>query len=912
VIRALAVALGVILCHLLLAGAEVDLGTLAPPGAAAVLLVGVGLGLLSRAQGKIRVDAIALTLLVPLRGPLSSLAFAVLPGGVVTLAAVALFTLLPTGAVLGRALRPCTQAHVAWVLFGVVLGELAVAFGATGWLPAWLAGALVAALLLALDWHARPREDREPAPERDVFATVSLLMGASLGLLLIVLQRVAASYATPTPHHAFDATLVLLLPAALVLLPASLLATEGWPRRTLGAIGGLLLALAVTHASFDVQIHDNSMAHVALSRQLHSRAVIIASLLPAPVARALDGAGRQVDVWAWLLVFAGQLAAAGGVALGARRGRELGWMVLGAGLAAAAPYAALYWPAQATGMLLLLAATLAAATVPLSLFGPRGVLLAPLALAPIIVLGGEEKVMWRVPPEVESVRRVGEFGVDAFERTTRADVVLFLAPGRGANGLEGRQAFQASFTGVAPAFRFDEHGAPEATCVPEPEPAFGPPAAAAPAEPGDGAPAKPAPEPRNSRGLRVGGVPLYVGDPPLGPEGSLARLTRLFAQKGAAFVTGLGAELLAADLHDADLAGAITVSSPVPLGRSVLTVMLDDCGNSGWQAGEVTEPVATARGEAPGSYATVLMAPGPADAPGVSALLTEDHLSRLAELLAPGGRCLVWVETDGLTSAALAARLGAFGSVFGSRSAAFVEPRGLDAPGVLLVGWRDADGAPSALELGERLPGSDTTGRRVRLKTAGDLAALLVLDGPGLQALADHAATLSRGRPVRGSSFTRGGWAALAPLVDPEAKLSRVVAGAADGAGPSRHVLAGLVTHAEYDYDVEGLNNMMLEIKPDVDWTAWDREAAEYERAALADPDDPLLQLVLASLLEPLAVVGDYGRFADVYARSGGSNLPSWRLALQEWWVQKGSLEPAAAQAAAERARALAGITQQP
>src|SRR5262249_1485105 len=163
------------------------------------------------------------------------------------------------------------------------------------------------------------------------------------------------------------------------------------------------------------------------------------------------------------------------------------------------------------------------------------------------------------------------------------------------------QAFQASFTGVAPAFRFDAHGEPEATCVPEPEPAFGPPAAAAPEPPA----AEPAAEPRNSRGLRVGGVPLYAGDPPLGPEGSVSRLTRLFAPKGAAFVTGLGAELLAADLHDADLAGAITVSSPVPLGRSVLSVLLDDCGNSGWQAGEVTEPVAAARDAAPESYATV-------------------------------------------------------------------------------------------------------------------------------------------------------------------------------------------------------------------------------------------------------------------------------------------------------------------
>jgi hypothetical protein len=904
VIRALSLSLGVVLFHRLIAGAEADLGAAAQPGAAAVLLFGLGLGLLSREEYRLRRDGIALAVLVPLRGPLASVAVLLLPAGLLSTAVGAVLSLLPVGTVLGRLLRPCRQAAMPTLLVGVVLGELAVALGVAGWLPVWLIGALVAVLLAAIALLTRPPVDAEPPKEPPlepaVYPVPTLLLGATGGLLLFVLQRAAAAYSTPSPHLAWDATLVLLLPAALVAVPAGVLATEGWPRRVVGAVGALVLAFAILRAATDVAIQDNPIGHVSLSRLLHDRALGVAAALPDGLARALHGGGRYLDSWAWLVVFAGQLAAAGGVALGARRGRELGWMVMGAGLAALAPYAHEAWPGQAPGQMLLIAASLAVAIVPMTLLGSRGVLLLPLAIAPVALIGGEYMLAWRQAPDIAPVRRPGEFTVDACERTPRADVVLFLAPGRDAPALEGRQAYETSFTGVLPAFRFDEHGEPQATCAPEPEPALG-----ATADESD----HPEPEPRYSRGLRVGGVPLYAGDPPLGPEGSLGRLTRLFARPGPAFVTGLGAELLAADLHDAGGTEDITVSSPVPLGRDLLNVLLDDCGSSGWQAGEVDEPLQAARSALPHHFATVVVAPAPADLPGVSALLTTEHLERLSQLLAPGGRCLVWVDTGALGEDALAARLAAFGHVFGARSAAFCEPRELSAPGLLLVGWIDAEGAPRLAELASQLPAANTTGRRVRLSAPADLASLLVRDGPGLEALGWEGAVLSRSRPVRGSSFARGGWPALAALVDPQARLSRAVAGAPDGAGPPADVLGGLVAHAGYEYRVEGLNDMLLEIKPDVEWSAWEAEVACYERAAKSQPDSPLLELALAALLEPLALVGDYGRFAQAYTRCGGARLPSWRLALQEWWVQKGSLEEAAAQAAAERARQLAGIT---
>jgi hypothetical protein len=116
-------------------------------------------------------------------------------------------------------------------------------------------------------------------------------------------------------------------------------------------------------------------------------------------------------------------------------------------------------------------------------------------------------------------------------------------------------------------------------------------------------------------------------------------------------------------------------------------------------------------------------------------------------------------------------------------------------------------------------------------------------------------------------------------------------------------LFAGLATHAEYDYDLADLNDTLLEVQPDVDWQAFDREAACYAQAAQSNPDDPLLQQALVSLLEPLAFSGDYGRFARVFEATGARRMRNVRLALLEAWVQRHSLEEEAAQAALQRAR---------
>jgi len=895
--RALALALGVVLFHRLLAGSEADLGMLAAPGAAALLLLAIGAGLLARNRGPYLSDGVALALLLPLRGPIVDLVQALLPAGATADVVAGLLSLGPVGLALGRQLRAVTDAAPVTLLLGACAGEVLVMLGAGGWLPVWLAGPVCAAALAALAELGATRDGRNPAPPDGRWHGSAVLLGAALGLLLISLIRVVPAYATPAPHLAVDAVLMLLLPAALVALPASLLATEVWPRRLLGAAGGVLLALAVVRTLGHFDVYENAQAQVHLSWKLHARALDVAAVLPSGLARALSGGGAHLDAWAWLAVFAGLPAAALGVLLGTWRSRDLGWLAVGGAAAAAAPYALLVWPDQAPAFLLLLAGALAALGVPLALFGWRGLLLLPVGVLPYLDLGGDDPLAWRELPGLLEVRRAGEFTLDAAVRTLPADVALFRAPGRDVGSLDGRRARADAFTGRVPAFRLGPGGEPEATFEVHTEHAFGV--------------EEPAPDPeavlapRYSFGLRVGGVPLHAGHPPLGPEGSIGRMTRLFAREGVAFVTGLGAELVAADLHDAARASVMVVSSPVPLGRPTLQALLDACGSGGWQAAEVREPVPAARTAPAGGFATVVVVPAPADLPGVSSLVTEEHLQRLASLLEPGGRCLVWLDTSWLPEGALAARLAAFGAVFGEQSAAFVEPRELDAPFVLLVGWLDSMGAPTAPELRGQLPGSDVTGARVRLSTPDDLAALLVRDGRGLARLASDAAPYGRSRPVRGLACATGGWASVAPLFDPEAQLSRAIAGAGDGALASPDLLSGLVAHTRYDYRLEDLNETLLEIRPDIAWHEWELEAGCYEAAARLQPGHPLLHFALAALLEPLAVSGDYGRFAQLFEAADGAHLPSWRLALQEWWVQSRSLEAQAAQAAAERAARL-------
>jgi hypothetical protein len=885
--RALAVAVGVVLFHAVLAGIEADFGVDATLPCAALLLVAIGLGLRARGELPFLGEGLALVLLVPLRGPIVDFARWGLPGPVEDVGA-ALLSLVPLGYALGRQLRPALRAALAWQLVGVCVGEVAVLAGAMSWLPLWLSGGATIAALFALRELEEPgalEQELPPVLLADRLAAFAL--GAALGLLIWVLGRVTPGYATPGPGFPSWTALALLGPAALVAWPGSLLAREGWPRRTLAAVGGVLLAAAAVRSLAHLSIHENAVAHVDLSFRRHGAAVELVNLLPA--AAAQQARRLPLDALSWLVLFAGLLAATSGVALGARRGRELAWLLFGGALAALAPCALRLWPVQAPAGLMLAASGLALMSAALALFGPRGLLALPLALLPWLDV--ESDIVWRRLPSFEEMRRPGEYTIDSVMRSPAADVLLFVAPGRGSAAVVGADAHAMSFTHRTPAFGFDAEGEPVAHFA---EPAAPPPESEPSAQP----------VPALSRGIRVNGVPLHAGHPPLGPEGSTGRMLRLFAREGRAFVTGVGAELLAADLNDADLATETTVCSPAPLGSSLLALVLEDSGSGGWQPGTVFSPRAGVAQAWRHDFATVLVAPAPPGTPEALAQLTEERLARLRDLVAHEGRCLAWVDTTALSAPALAARLAAFGSVFEGRAAAFVEPRELDPPFVLLVGWVSDAGAPKAAELSARLPAPDSTGWRVELRSLADLGALLVADGESLLELAPGP-VLARGRPMAAGPLAPGGWEAVSPLFDPEARLSRAIVDAPDAPRPSAELLAGLAQHAHYDYRLENLNQTALEIRPDIDWAAWELEVADYERAAQQQPDSPLLRHALAALLEPLVIDGDFGRFAQVWTRCGAGQMPSWRLALQEWWAQKGSLEEDAAEEAAERAKEL-------
>ncbi|MHC4844920.1 MAG: hypothetical protein ACYTCU_02035 [Planctomycetota bacterium] len=868
----LAVAVAVILVHLLLAGSEVDLGPIFAPASAALLLAGLGFGLLARSRIPFLSDTVALALLVPLRGPLCDLVFLVGPNGVPTAAVAAALSLVPVGFFLGRRVSGLMRGGFTGPLLGVVLGEALVVVGAAGWMTAWIAGP-VAAMVLALlaEWTGEERGESEP--ERA--AVHALPVGVALGLLAPAFARLVPAYVEPSAHVGADVRWALLLPALLVAWPASVLAGRGRGARWLGLFAGLLLAAAIVHTSKSLGLYQNAMAHVGLARSFRGYASQYAP---------------YVTEWgAWLLSFAGLVAAGLGLTLGALRARSVGWLVMGAALGAGAQYWVLRDPVLGPFELVLAAAGAAAVSAPLALLPRLGWLGLPLAVVPFVLVPILDR------PGFDEVRRPGEFGVDAFHRTLGGDITVFMTPGLDSNAVEGREAARLTFTDREPLFSLDEHGDFVSTMVEEHHDHFG-------------AEDEPEPEaPETFYGMRFGGAGVHAGHTPTGAEGSLGRLTRFLAVPGSAFVTGFGAELLAADLYDAGLSEEMTVSSPAPFGRQFTLLLLDRLGSSGWNATQVGDPVLAARGAEPGAYATVVVSPTRDAWPGGRALSSREHVGRLARLLAPGGRCLLWLDTQGMSVRALRSRIAAFARVFGEDSAAFVEPRELDAPFALLVGWRDAGGRPRRDALSARLPWPDETGLRTRLTGVEDLGAILLRDGEGMLRAADEWPVAGRSRPVGSHLSSLGGWAAVRAAWHPRSRLAGVIEGTSEREHDVEALMAGLATHARYTYRLEGLNETLLEIKHDVDWALYDEEVEQYVLAAARDPDDPLLHLVLAALLEPLAKVGDFGRFAHAFTSTGAADMKSWRLALLESWVQRESLEEQAAEAALQRARSLRG-----
>lgn len=866
-----AVALAVLLGRYLLDGSAADLGTAVTATAPAFLLLGVAWGMRSRWRWPYLTEAVLLALLVPARGPLCDLVTALLPvpwGGLHMAAAL---SLTPVGLALGRHLvlaRP--ERSLILPLLGWAAGEGLILLGGTGWLPGPLTGFAIAGALAVLGelGPARRRDGDAGAP--GAMAWAGLMPGLAVGLSLPVLWRVVSSYAEPPVHGRSDVVLALVLPALLVALPAAWLGLSERQTRLWLALGGLVLAGALWHMTAALGVYVRASEHVALSSKL--RRV------------ALDW--PLLGEWrAWLLYFTGPAALACGVLARGLSRRAAGPLVAGLGLGVLGEQWIGVSPALAPLELLLLASGAAGATAA-AVTGRAGLLAAPLLVVPLLTFPKVDRVGF------DGVRRVGDYAADAWSRTLAADVALFSTDDLDNVSVQGRRAARTSFTGREPMLTL---GGP-----------VSPPPLLARVDEGDTL--------ERRFGVRIAGATMHADHLPTGPEGSTGRLLRLLASPGPAAVLGLGAELIAADLVAAGLGEPRLISTPIPLGEETVRLVLAELDGSGdapggaWTPPQVgQDPLRDIQDLPRGGLMTVVLAPERVAWPASGQLLTRTTLARLASTLAPEGRCLAWLDTTDLDGRALAARLAAFGAEFGQRSLALVEPRELDAPFVLLLGWVSDAGAPTAQELAQRLPVPDATGWRTRVTQVDDLGSLLLLDGPGLASTAREGPVLERSRPVPSARGAGTGWRAVAAVRNEGPRLSRSIAGAGDVGPVDADVVEGLALHAGLFYRLELLRAVsVVEAVDDVDWAAIDAEVACYARAAARDPGDPLLNLAAAALLEPLLREDELTRFSRAFGSLGGETLSSWRVALQQATALEKSLLPDQAARARDRAAALA------
>lgn len=862
----LAVAAAALLVQVLLAGTAAGLGLRQEPLAAAMLVAAVGVGLRSRRRVPYLSDGVALALLVPLRGPIADVLVRALPAGRAALLLAAAASLLPVGFVLGRLLHPCLRGGLSPALLGVALSYVAVSWwGAGALLPAWLLGAAVAAALTAGREALRGGQPEHLVGEaRDGSCLRAALCGFAIGALGLVLARVVPAYVGPGPHAGTDIICVLTAPVALLAALGRVVASAGPVRRLLAGAGGVVLAVLLVLLIEPLALYREAMIQVDLTRKL-----------------ALWG-GRGwplIDDWRlWLAMFAARPLIGAGLALATLDARSAGALFLGVGAALAATVLTDVAPQASPALMLLSASGAALVAGVIGLAGRRGAWAAPLAAVPFLLVAPESR------PSFDEVRRPGEFTIEAFERAPLEDVVLFSTPDRDSHSLEGRAAWKHTCTCLEPVYDLDESGQLVERFT----------GGSSHDDEERGGPS----DPRRCYGLRIGGRTAFAGATPIGPGGGLARLTRLFARPGRTLVAGRGAELLAADLNEAGLASETRVASPTPFGSMLTRILLEAFGSSGWQAGRVLDPAVALREASPGEFDTIVLVGALDDHDA----LTAEALGRARELLGPGGRCLAWIDASDVDAAALGARLAAFASAFGAASAAFVEMRELDAPLVALVGWADETGRLDSEELHARLARLAPAAGRTRLRDSADLAALLLLDGSGMSALEASAPAHRGARMILTAGADGRGWAALADLPSGSADFSTVAVGGPPSRGWPRALLRGLAIHSSYEYRVGEVNEMLLEIRPDVDWAAFEREVEQY---AQVGGDDPRRALALEALLEPLALYGDFGRFADVWERTSASELPSVRLALLKAVVLRSSLEVEAAEQELQRAAQL-------
>ncbi len=881
----------VIVGHFTWEGALIDLGPESSGVIAIALLLGAGLGMRSMTRLPYLAELVGLALLLPLRGPLSDALFAMLPTGAIAVGVVALVTLAPLGFILGKQVSLVSRSSLMPALIGFCFGEFLVQLGAVGFMPGLFTGLIAAGLLAALSETAQPAGLSAAEPSTRA-GWQAYWLGISLGLTVVVLRRVIGAYEEPVGGGTTSVWIALLAPAVFVAWPVTVLASSPWARRLFGALAGVGLALALLDAGDALGMYEVPGRHVVMSRTLHSHAL---------------GSPAVAEWWFWLLALGGYIAAALGGALGTLGVRSLSSLVLGvAGALALAEGVMDVDPRELRGeplpitylgpMTLLLLASGAALVSSVCAWagrwGPLGVVL---LVVPFVV----------VPPErqypFETIRRIGEPGIDGMTRRTRADAVVFSTFGSDVSSPEGVGRYYNTFTDREP------YVLPEVFL--DPEFALEPTDAHAGHDHGDESAEEvlTAEEQRAMRhfGLRISGHTLHADHMPVGPEGSATRLTRLFAPAGRSFVFGLGGELLAADLASAGLADAVDVASDVPLGFLQRAVLFEELGlDSGFPGNVTDDPGARLRDAPAGAFASVVVSPGPGQWPGSAPLLACESLERMRRMLADNGRCLVWVDTSSLSAGVLRSRLAAFGSVFGERSAAFVEMRELDAPFLLLLGWKHEAGRPDADSLAARMPSPWAQGFRTRMNDLDDLAALLVRDGPGLVRAADEWPRHRRSRPVPFVA-DRGGWTAVAEVFDEEARLGRVITGTRALAPWPDGLMRGLVQHGAYSMDLWRLRSQVVEVVEDVDWDAFDQEWIEYATAAGEDRGHPVLMQALAALLRPLIEEGNFTRFAMVYEQAGAGEMAHWRLAMLEAVARRQMLEPELALEAARRAERL-------
>ena len=86
----------------------------------------------------------------------------------------------------------------------------------------------------------------------------------------------------------------------------------------------------------------------------------------------------------------------------------------------------------------------------------------------------------------------------------------------------------------------------------------------------------------------------------------------------------------------------------------------------------------------------------------------------------------------------------------------------------------------------------------------------MLLDGRGIADIASSAPAHHRGMPRWPSSFSATGWAAVRDMLGGSRSLDVVIPGSPTATHELADMVAGLMEHAQYSYDLDPLSGAML------------------------------------------------------------------------------------------------------